>query len=132
MKTWQKLSALILTGIVSAPLAAGDFDGSKSLICATVEARDCVLGAACFTGHAKNVGAPAFLRIDFDNKTVAGTQRTSPITSMDRNEKQILLQGSEMGYGWTIGLDQAEGDFSASMTNSEGTFLLFGSCTVQP
>ena len=131
-KPLHVLSALFLTGILSAPLLAADFDGSKPLICATLEARDCVLGAACFTGHAKQVGAPAFFRIDFDQKTVAGPKRTSPIASIEKDEKQILLQGKEVGYGWTIGLDQAEGDFAASLTNLEGTFLLFGSCTVQP
>ena len=127
----RKLTAFVLAAICSAPLAASDFDGSKTLICATLEARDCVLGAACFTGHPKEVGAPAFFRINFDEKTVTGPERTSPIASIDQDEKQILLQGKEVGYGWTIGLDQAEGDFSASLTNQEGTFLLFGSCTVQ-
>ena len=132
MKSIPLLTAFVLTVGFSLPVLADNFDGSKPLICATVEARDCVLGAECFTGHAKKVGAPAFFRIDFDKKVVAGTQRTSPIVSIEKNEQQILLQGSEMEYGWTIALDQTEGDFTASMTNRDGAFLLFGSCTLLP
>ena len=120
---------IFLVSIAGAPVYAADFDGSKSLICATVDARDCVMGSECFSGHAREVGAPPFLRIDFDKKVVAGTERTSPITSIDTTEDQVLLQGQEVGYGWTLALDQATGEFSASLTNREGTFLLFGNCT---
>ena len=113
------------------PVYAADFDGSKALVCATVDARDCVVGSECFSGLAREVGAPPFLRIDFKKKVVAGTERTSPIASMDTTDDQVLLQGKEVGYGWTLALDQASGEFSASLTNKEGTFLLFGNCTPQ-
>jgi len=122
---------LLLSSFITVPALASDFDGSRALICATVEARDCVIGSECFTGHARKVGAPPFLRIDFKNRVVAGTDRTSSITAMDKAEDQLLLQGAEVGYGWSIAIDQATGDFSASLTNKDGTFLLFGLCTTQ-
>jgi hypothetical protein len=108
---------------------AANFDGSNPLICATIDAMDCVPGQDCTKGRAGDMGAPAFLRIDFTKKTIGGTKRTTPILSMDTSEKQILFQGKELEYGWTLALDQENGDFSATMVNRDGAFVLFGSCT---
>lgn len=114
----------------SATAIAEDFDGSKPLICATVEARDCVLQTGCVSGEAKHVGAPAFFRLDFKEKKIYGPERSSPINSFEESPAAILLQGSEIGYAISIGIHKQGGDFSASLTNFEGSFLLFGNCTV--
>jgi hypothetical protein len=106
-----------------------DFDGSKMLICATIDAMDCVSGENCTKGRAGDMGAPAFLRIDFAKKAIVGTKHTTPIVAMENADKQILLQGKEQGYGWTFALDQEEGKFSATLVNRDGVFVLFGSCT---
>jgi hypothetical protein len=108
---------------------AGDFDGSKKLICATTNAMDCVSGAECVKGSPGDIGAPKFLRIDFAQKAVEGPKRTTQITSMDKGKEQIVLQGNELGFGWTIALDQEEGDLVATLVNRDGAFVLFGSCT---
>ena len=112
----------------SAP--AGDFDGSKLFICAPVEALDCSAGDACAKGTPDDIGAPAFLRIDVAQKAVIGPKRTSAIQFMDRSDAQLLLQGTEMGYAWTIAVDQSSGKMAVSLVNLEGVFVLFGSCTV--
>ena len=127
----KHLVVLLMGCFAMAPALASDFDGSNPLICATVEARDCVLGMTCYTGEAKEVGAPAFMRIDFAKKTITGPARKTPISSMEKSENQLLMQGSELGYGWALAINLASGDFSGALTNSEGTFLLFGSCTLQ-
>jgi hypothetical protein len=73
--------------------------------------------------------APSFVRINFAKKTIVGPERTTPIASMEKNENQLLMQGTEIGHGWAFAINQANGDFSASLTNIDGTFLLFGACT---
>ena len=132
----SRLSRLGLAYIIAAltfsafgTVLAANFDGSNPLICATIDAMDCVPGQDCTKGRAGDMGAPAFLRIDFTKKTIGGTKRTTPILSMDTSEKQILFQGKELEYGWTLALDQENGDFSATMVNRDGAFVLFGSCT---
>jgi hypothetical protein len=119
----------LVAGLASISAFAADFDGSKRLICATAEARDCVSGQMCFGGLADDVGAPAFIRIDFEKKTIVGPKVTTPVRLMDQDERQLLLQGSELGYAWVFALDRASGKFSASLTDREGAFVLFGSCT---
>ena len=116
--------------VAFAPLAqGGSFDGTKPLICAPVRAMDCAIGEQCVTGTPDEIGAPNFLRIDFDKKVVVGPQRTSPVMSADKNDKQILLQGNELGYAWTIALDQGNGKMVVTLVDRAGAFVLFGSCT---
>jgi hypothetical protein len=114
---------------VSTPALASDFDGSKPLICAPVEAMDCTPGVECLKGTPDDIGAPAFMRIDFAKKTVAGPKRTSPIQAMENVEDQLLLRGTELGYGWIMVLDHANGKMSATLTDRHGAFVIFGSCT---
>jgi hypothetical protein len=108
---------------------ASDFDGSKLLICAPVEAMDCAPGEACTKGRPGDIGAPSFLRIDFAQKVIVGPKRTTPIVFMDKSDNQILLQGTELGYGWTLALDQESGTITVTLVNREEAFVLFGSCT---
>jgi hypothetical protein len=125
----------VRTGLAMLALAASwtstaaDFDGSKTIICAPVEAMDCAPGAVCGRGSPADVGAPAFIRIDFAKKVVIGPKRTTPILAMEKSESQVLVQGNELGYGWSIAVDQEDGEMSATLTNHEGAFVLFGSCT---
>jgi hypothetical protein len=116
---------LLMVGTVS----AGDFDGSKLLICATVEAIDCAPGEECTKGRPDDVGAPQFLRIDFAQQVIVGPKRTTPIRFMDTSDDQILLQGMELGFGWTLALDQDSGMMTVTLVNREGGVVLFGSCT---
>jgi hypothetical protein len=48
---------------------------------------------------------------------------------MEKSESQILLMGTELGFGWTMVLDQDSGDLSATVSDRDGTIVLFGSCT---
>jgi hypothetical protein len=110
---------------------AGDFDGSKNLICAPVEASDCVAVDGCTKTVPSEVGAPSFIRIDFGQQAMVGPKRVSPIKLTEKGEQQLLLMGTELGYGWTFALDQASGEMTVTMTTSGGSFVLFGSCTPQ-
>jgi hypothetical protein len=115
--------------MTSGAAAAGDFDGSKLLICAPVEAMDCVPGEGCSKERPEDVGAPNFLRIDFANKVIVGPKQTTPILLMDKSDDQLLLQGKELGYAWTLVLDQESGMMTVTLVNREAAFVLFGPCT---
>ena len=121
------VAALVL--MMSGAAAAGDFDGSKLLICAPVEAMDCGPGEGCSKERPEDIGAPNFLRIDFANKVIVGPKQTTPILVMDKSDDQILLQGKELGYAWTLVLAQESGTLTATLVNHEAAFVLFGSCT---
>jgi hypothetical protein len=118
-----------LAWLTAGTASAGDFDGSKLLICAPVEAMDCAPGEDCTKGRPDAIGAPSFLRIDFARNAIVGPKRTTPIRFMDKSDNQLLLQGTELGYGWTLALDQESGTMTATLVNREEVFVLFGSCT---
>jgi hypothetical protein len=114
---------------VSVAAAAADFDGSRSLICASQEARTCIAGKNCASSTPREIGAPVFVRIDFEHQVVVGPYRTTPIRVMERGEKQLLLQGVELGLAWSIALDQESGEMAASLVDRYAGFVIFGACT---
>jgi hypothetical protein len=68
------------------------------------------------------------MRIDFAKKLVIGPKQVTPILFMDKNEKQVLLQGNELGFGWTM-VVTAEGRMITSMIDHSGAYLTYGACT---
>lgn len=128
MKLIRHLASVVLPLLATAALAA-DFDGSKALICAPVSAMDCMRGDDCVTGLPEEVGAPAFMRLDFAKKAVIGPKRTSDILLMEKSESQLLLQGREGDFGWTIVIESQNGELTVTLANRKGAFVLFGACT---
>jgi hypothetical protein len=48
---------------------------------------------------------------------------------MEPSDGQLLLQGTELGYAWSVALDTKTGAMSTTLVNREDVFVLFGSCT---
>jgi hypothetical protein len=126
MKHW---SIGLIALLCCSPAVAGDFDGSKLLICAPVEAMDCVSGGGCEQKLPEEVGAPAFMRVDVQKKVVVGPKQTSQILRISKDDEQIVLQGQERSFGWTIALSQDDGKMVLTLADNSGAFVLFGSCT---
>lgn len=124
--------ALSALAAAFAPVAsAGDFDGSKPLICAPVQAMECYAGEECSMGLPDAVGAPAFMRIDFSQRRMVGPKRSSAIESVTADETQLLLQGIELGHAWSMALNHQTGKMILSLVGKDVAFVLFGSCTPQ-
>ena len=128
MEKRMRLSLAALIWSLGSPAFAADFDGSGPLICAPVEAVECHSGEKCEAGIPDDVGAPAFMRIDFARKVIVGPKRTSPIRSMEKDEKQILLQGTELGLAWSMALNIMDGKMVSTFSSRDGAYVLFGSC----
>ena len=126
------IASLILFGLFVAvsPAFAGDpFDGTKPLLCASIEALDCDPGVPCERGIPEIMGAPQFLRIDFAKNEIAGPERTTKIRSMEKDDDQIVLQGYEIGLGWTLAIDRVTGTMRITFAGSDASFIIFGACT---
>lgn len=120
---------LVVLPLLSAAVLAADFDGSKPLICAPVAAMDCLRGDDCLSGLPEDIGAPTFMRLDFAKKTVNGSRVTSDIMLMDKADGQLLLQGREAGFGWTMVVDQQTGQMTVTLASRTNAYVLFGACT---
>jgi hypothetical protein len=131
MKSYTAACTLTLAA-VAIPVLGAEFDGSRLLMCANVEAADCAPGQTCVRLRPDDIGAPAFIRIDFNRKVIVGPKRTTDITSIEKADRQLLLQGTELGYAWSIALDTGSGKLAATLADREGVFVLFGNCTAMP
>jgi len=130
----QRLARFATAAIISlgfAPAMAGDFDGSQNLICAPVQAMDCLMGVECIAGTPDDIAFPAFIRVDFAKKAVIGPKTTTAIRTLEKSEAQLLLQGAENKFGWTLALDRDSGKMTITLAHADGAFVLFGSCTPQ-
>lgn len=130
-KFLQAIALPAALGLGSGAALSADFDGSKPLLCATFEAHGCDAGDQCLRVLPARVGLPEFLRIDFAKQVIIGPKRTTPIVSIERSPGQMLLQGTELGIGWTVALDTASGKMNATLVNREVAFAVFGACTPQ-
>ncbi len=57
------LAMLCCTGAAPSLALSADFDGSKPLLCATIDAHFCDVGEVCYRTLPAILGAPQFIRI---------------------------------------------------------------------
>lgn len=124
----KRMMVIALAACCSMAALADPIKGAGRAICTTEELRDCVAGTECLNGSPAEYGAPVSMRIDFANRQVLGEQRSSKIRDIEKKDGQILLQGREMGYGWTIAIEAKSGAMTLGIVSREGAFVLFGRC----
>ena len=120
---------LLLCALTVPVFAEEAIDGTKPLICASMQAVSCAPGEECERGLPESIGAPQFLRIDFVKKEIIGPKRTAQILFMEKSDEQITMQGFELGMGWTIAIDRATGKAVITFANREQGIVIFGACT---
>ena len=134
---------IILLFLCFIPLGAqaGDFDGSKELICACMRIIECGPDGECDEVSAEEVGIPNFLRINFEKKTISaprwGNNRTpSRIENQERIDGKLILQGAEDGIkgvkdgvGWSMAISEETGKMVLTESGDQVGFVVFGACT---
>ena len=128
--------------MLSAPAAAGNFDGSKELLCAVMDLVQCIPGAKCQEVTAEKVGIPNFLRIDFKNIKLSATfgdesKKQSEINNLEKIDGKVILQGAEDGIegvrdglGWSLAIDEENGKMALTASGDAVAFVMFGACTL--
>jgi hypothetical protein len=133
----HKLTAFSLALCLSlAPYAvlAAKYDGSVPLLCAAIEVLECAAGAECHRGDAESVNLPPFVKIDVPQKVLSTTeaaaeQRKTPIRHVEQLDGQLTLQGGEGGRAWSLIIAQDTGKLTATITDDQVGFVIFGACT---
>lgn len=126
------LALLLISGLPSHVLA-GDFDGSRPLLCAVIETIECTPDGECLRGEAESIDMPAFLKIDFAKKTISGTRqdgtvRNTEIKTMERVDGNLILQGVQNGKAWTMVISEATGKATITAADNQVGFVVFGAC----
>jgi hypothetical protein len=133
------LIMLFLSGIAS-PAAAGDYDGSKSLLCAPINVIECTSDGACQKVTSESVNLPSFLNINFAEKKITpapkgeSTQNTT-IKNMEHIDGKLILNGAEDGIegvrdglGWSMAIAEETGKMVLTGSGDQVAFVIFGAC----
>ena len=133
---------LVGFSLLVAPVMAGDFDGSKTLICAAVDVTECFPGGKCQKVTAYEVNLPDFLRLNFKDKKIRATMigrenLETDIEHIETIDGKLMVQGAEDGredakdgLGWTMAIDQESGKLAFTAAGSDVAFVIFGACIV--
>ena len=118
---------------ISAPAFAGDITGAEKLICAPIVAVECEASGDCGKGTAESINVPQFFRIDIGRKLVTGEgaggdKRTSAISNVIRNDGALILQGAQLGRGWSANIKIKTGKMVVTASAEDIAIILFGSC----
>jgi hypothetical protein len=129
--------------LISVPysLVAATFDGSRPVLCASVDIHECVPGEACVRRTAADIDATDFYRVDFKNNTITATKqgddkRTSKIERSETVDGKLVLQGVEDGredeqdgLGWSLSIAEPSGRMVLTASGETEAFVIFGVCT---
>ena len=139
-KTMLFSLTLFLVCVIHMPASAGDFDGSKELMCTCMRVIECGPDGNCVEVSAEEVGIPVFLRINFEQKTISApqwgkNQTPSRIENLERIDGKLILQGAEDGFkkikdgvGWSIAISEETGKMVMTGSGDQVAFVVFGAC----
>jgi hypothetical protein len=125
---------------INMPASAGDFDGSKELMCACIRVIECGPDGNCVQVSAEEIGIPQFLKINFEQKTISApqwgeNQTPSRIENLERIDGKLILEGAEDGYkevrdgtGWSIAISEETGKMVLTESGDQVAFVVFGAC----
>ena len=120
--------------------AAAEAEVARSIMCATLELRQCDAKAPCHDVEPEDVDAPRLIRVDLDAKTltgsrVDGTTWQSVIDHAEEVDQKIIIQGAEDGskdrhdgVGWTVTISKLTGRMTLAAAGDDVVFVGFGSC----
>jgi hypothetical protein len=125
------LSSLLAIMATATIASAATFDGTKPLACEALQGHDCTpLQASCKRLEAQSDDEK--LIIDVAKRIVRSPYRTEPlpIEHVSSNERSLLLQGSTPEIVWNAAVRHASGDFTITIADREGAYVVFGKCRV--
>jgi hypothetical protein len=144
MNYMKKLALIVFFVCTGSMVAfAGEFDGSRPLLCATVDLMECLPGGNCQRVTHDSINAPRFIKIDVKNKSInvpeAGEKRpTTKIERMEHVDGKLILQGAEEsiegvrdGLGWSLSISEDNGAMVLTGSGDQVGFVVFGNCILQ-
>ncbi len=134
--TTGKVAALL---IFAAPVIAqaDDLTGSQRFLCAASHVTRCFGRGECESGPPWKWNMPSFIQFDLAKKLLStpaasAEQRRSPITSLTRNDGEIVIQGSENGRAFSIVIAEDTGLATMAVALDGIIVNVFAACTPSP
>ena len=129
LPAWMAFAFLSLPGLA----AAEPFDGSKPLLCATMQVRLCSADAECELQSASDNDIPRFLKVSVQNRKVTGTRPSgaaidAAIDAVRHSKGTMFLQGSQEAFAWNMAIGEQEGSMTLTAVDADNGMVIFGAC----
>jgi hypothetical protein len=131
----MKRSMVATAGLL---IGTGAFaDGVQSvdrMVCSTEQIKLCVEGDECYNVPPSEASVPSFLIVDLKKKLLSTTKgsaenRTTAITSLNRADGHIYLQGLDRGRAFSFVIEEDTGRLTVAVSRDGVTVTVFGACT---
>ena len=130
--------ALIILAVAlctPAAVEAGDYDGSKTLLCAVNYGLSCAGAGECERATTEELDVAPYITIDFGKKLISGKlesgeDRKTPVRHVQSDEYGTVIQGGEYGRGYSFVVEHETGKLSGAIAGYEGAIVLLGTCRV--
>jgi hypothetical protein len=135
MNLLKSVSIALAVSAVSAA-AAAELDDSVTLACTGQETHDCLPGQKQCPPIEKTAplkGQKPYFVVDFANKQIQSPYRTAvmPITTKIVDKEQIVLQGTDLSFAWSMIINRKTGKATATVADRQGAYVAFAQCKVE-
>ena len=102
------------------------------MLCALSHVVECDETGQCARRTPEAKELPRFVRADAAKRSLSATDgaRTAEIKSVSRTDGRLLLQGGEMGRGWSAAIAEDTGLMAVAVVDHDVTFSVFGACMI--
>jgi hypothetical protein len=130
MGTVVAISVLIGFGMLPVAILAAPMDGSAPMLCAVSSVTECARLGDCERSTPEAAEVPPFVRVNVPQRVLSSIDgaRTSPITSVQRVNGRLMLQGTQNDRAWGIVINEANGRMSATVGEDDGAIVISGAC----
>ena len=111
--------------------AAAGVSGSKPMLCAVTQARECDYGGECAATTPAEINLPPFVVVDVKAKLLSEYrgERKTPVQTVVEKDGNFVLQGYE-SRAFSIAISKQTGELLAASTGGpDGAFVISGICT---
>jgi hypothetical protein len=133
------LSRLALAAAATLPAVAqaDNLAGADRFLCASSRVVRCYSVGDCDSGPPWEWNMPSFIQVDLRKKLLStpaasAEQRRSPLTHVQREAGQIIVQGTENGRALSMVIAEETGLASSAIALDGITVTVFGACTPAP
>ncbi len=131
------------TMLLNSVAMAGDFDGSKLLVCTNQQVNECVYGERCKMVAPMGVNLPNFFNVDVKKKVITGKHdggldASTPVERVEHLDGKLVLQGADDGLPdvrdgmvWSMAIDETSGWMSLTAAGDGFAIVAFGACMVR-
>jgi hypothetical protein len=132
MRLRSEIIGVLALASVAAPAASGQ-EGSAPLLCAVTHTVACDQRGDCSQGPASAVNLPVFVKVDAASKSITsaregGERRTSEALEVRTSGDTTVLTGLELLGGWTVIVNRATGQMTATVAEQGTAYIVFGAC----